>query len=153
MVPGWPYSVICALETGRSSWTAPLGVRRLTPGEDAALTAAQVRQVVTGLMTAGQWRPGDRDILVVADAGYDAPRLAYLLAGLPVAVLGRMRSDRVLRRTAAPPAPAPGAAGRWSGEPRSFQTGPVAERVRVREIDDDEGWRLVRIVRRAVGRW
>jgi hypothetical protein len=105
MVPGWPYSVICALETGRSSWTAPLDVRRLTPGEDAALTAAQVRQVVTGLMTAGQWRPGDRDILVVADAGYDAPRLAYLLAGLPVAVLGRMRSDRVLRRTAAPPAP------------------------------------------------
>jgi hypothetical protein len=97
--------VICALETGRSSWTAPLDVRRLTPGEDAALTAAQVRQVVTGLMTAGQWRPGDRDILVVADAGYDAPRLAYLLAGLPVAVLGRMRSDRVLRRTAAPPAP------------------------------------------------
>jgi hypothetical protein len=28
------------------------------------------------------------------------------------------------------------------------QTGPVAERVRVREIDDDEGQRLVRIVRR-----
>src|SRR5512140_1795758 len=28
------------------------------------------------------------------------------------------------------------------------ETGPVAERVRVREVDDDEGRRLVRIVRR-----
>ena len=31
------------------------------------------------------------------------------------------------------------------------ETGPVAERVRVREIDDDEGHRLVRIVRRGSG--
>ena len=30
-------------------------------------------------------------------------------------------------------------------------TGPVTERVRVREIDDDEGQRLVRIVRRGGG--
>ena len=30
-------------------------------------------------------------------------------------------------------------------------TGPVTERVRVREIDDDEGQRLVRIVRRGSG--
>jgi hypothetical protein len=32
-----------------------------------------------------------------------------------------------------------------------LQTGPVAERVRVREIDDDEGRRLVRVVRRDSG--
>jgi hypothetical protein len=31
------------------------------------------------------------------------------------------------------------------------QNGPVAGRVRVREIDDDEGCRLVRIVRRDSG--
>ena len=31
------------------------------------------------------------------------------------------------------------------------ETGPVAERLRVREIDDDEGRRLVRIVRRDSG--
>ena len=31
------------------------------------------------------------------------------------------------------------------------QTGPVAERLRVREIDDDEGRRLVRIIRRGTG--
>jgi hypothetical protein len=32
-----------------------------------------------------------------------------------------------------------------------LQTGPVADRLRVREIDDDEGRRLVRIVRRGTG--
>jgi hypothetical protein len=31
------------------------------------------------------------------------------------------------------------------------ETGPVTERLRVREIDDDEGRRLVRIVRRGTG--
>nr|WP_240955631.1 transposase [Micromonospora sp. HNM0581] len=54
---------------------------------------------------AGQWRTGDPHILVVADAGYDTPRLAYLLRDLPVQVLGRMRSDRVLRRAAPPRRP------------------------------------------------
>ncbi|WP_279508663.1 transposase [Actinomadura sp. KC06] len=34
------------------------------------------------------------------DAGYDAPRIAHLLAGLPVQILGRLRSDRVMRRSA-----------------------------------------------------
>src|ERR1039458_3960398 len=32
-----------------------------------------------------------------------------------------------------------------------LQTGPVTERLRVHEIDDDEGRRLVRIVRRGTG--
>jgi hypothetical protein len=31
MVPGWAYSLVTALETGRSSWTAPLDIRRLLP--------------------------------------------------------------------------------------------------------------------------
>ncbi len=44
-----------------------------------------------------QWEQGDPEILVVFDAGYDVPRMAYLLAGLPVEVLGRMRTDRVMR--------------------------------------------------------
>lgn len=111
MVPGWPYSVVAALETGRSSWTAPLDICRLAPGDDAAsVTAAQLRRVVTDLITAGQWRTGDQDILIVADAGYDGPRLAFMLADLPVAVLVRMRSDRVLRRPA--PSHTPGTLGR-----------------------------------------
>src|SRR5262249_41945328 len=97
MIPGWPYSVIVALEAGRSSWTAPLDVQRLAPGDDAAaVTASQLRHLVERLIDAGQWRAGDADILVVADAGYDGPRLAWLLRDLPVQVLARMRADRVL---------------------------------------------------------
>jgi hypothetical protein len=106
MVPGWPYSVVVALETGRTSWTAPLDIQRLAPGDDAAaVTTEQLRRVVTGVITAGHWRPGDPDMLIVADAGYDGPRLAFLLRDLPVAVLVRMRSDRVLRRSAPPRPP------------------------------------------------
>ncbi|MQY40253.1 hypothetical protein SRB17_82840 [Streptomyces sp. RB17] len=54
--------------------------------------------MVTDLIEMGPWHFGDRDILIVFDAGYDAPRMAHLLDGLPVEVLGRMRSDRVMRR-------------------------------------------------------
>ena len=111
MIPGWPYSVVAALEPGRTSWTAVLDAVRLGPEDDEAeVTAAQVRGVVTRLIEAGHWRAGDRRILVIFDAGYDAPRLAFLLADLPVEVLGRLRSDRVLYLPA--PARCPSAAGR-----------------------------------------
>jgi hypothetical protein len=101
MLPGWPYSMVAALETGRTSWTALLDAVRLAPGADvAAVTAAQIREVTGRLITAGQWQGGDPDILIVADAGYDAPRIAHLLTDLPVEVLGRMRSDRVLCQAA-----------------------------------------------------
>ena len=97
MIPGWPYSVVAALEPGRSSWTALLDAVRLGPNDDeTAVTAAQVREVVTRLVAAGQWKDGDPEILVVFDAGYDVTRLAFLLADLPVELLGRLRSDRVL---------------------------------------------------------
>jgi hypothetical protein len=103
MVPGWPYSIVAALETGRTSWTALLDAVRLHPGVDvAAVTTGQIREVVERLITAGQWREGDPEILVVLDAGYDAPRIAHLLGDLPVQILGRMRSDRVLRRPTPP---------------------------------------------------
>jgi hypothetical protein len=99
MVPGWPYSIVATLETGRTSWTALLDAVRLQPGADVvAVTAVQIREVVQRLISAGQWQPGDPDILTVLDAGYDAPRIAHLLADLPIEILGRMRSDRVLRR-------------------------------------------------------
>jgi hypothetical protein len=111
MIPGWPYSFVVALQTGRTSWTAPLDAVRLAPGADlAAVTAVQLRDIITRLVAAGHWRPGDADIWVVMDAGYDASRLAYLLRDLPVRVLARLRSDRVFRRAA--PSPAPGTLGR-----------------------------------------
>jgi hypothetical protein len=101
MIPGWPCSWIVALETGRSSWTAPLDAVRLGPGDDlAAVTAAQVRDLVERLIAAGQWHVGDPLIWIVLDAGYDVMRLAWLLSDLPVELLGRLRSDRVMRRPA-----------------------------------------------------
>ena len=111
MIPGWPYSVVAALEPGRTSWTAVLDAVRLGPGDDpTGVTAAQVRDVVTRLVAAGHWREGDPAILVVFDAGYDVTRLAWLLADLPVQLLGRLRSDRVMQLPA-PPRP-PGTRGR-----------------------------------------
>ena len=110
MIPGWPYSFVAALETGRTGWTAILDAQRLGPCDDPTeVTAAQVREVVERIRQAGQHRPGDPDILIVLDAGYDVTRLAYLLTDLPVEQLGRVRSDRVF------PFPAPpqtGAVGR-----------------------------------------
>jgi DDE superfamily endonuclease len=111
MIPGWPYSVIAALEPGRTSWTAVLDAVRLGPADDlTAVTAAQVRDVITRLTAAGHWREGDPAILVIFDAGYDVTRLAWLLADLPAELLGRLRSDRVLQLPA-PPRP-PGTRGR-----------------------------------------
>src|SRR5690242_11041320 len=111
MIPGWPYSVIAALEPGRTSWTLPLDAVRLGPADDATeVTAAQVRQVAGQIIAAGHWRDGDPDILVVFDAGYDLTRLAWLLRDLPVEVPGRLRSDRVMHFPA--PVREPGTNGR-----------------------------------------
>jgi hypothetical protein len=97
MIPGWPYSIVAALEPGRTSWCALLDAVRLGPGDDeTAVTAAQLREVVERLRAARHWKDGGLPILIVLDAGYDVVRLAFLLADLPVELLGRMRSDRVL---------------------------------------------------------
>ena len=59
------------------------------PADDATeVTAAQLRDVVTRIIAAGQWKPGDPDILAVFDAGYDLTRLAWLLRDLPVEIAG-----------------------------------------------------------------
>ena len=111
MIPGWPYSFVAALEPGRTSWTLLLDAVRLGAADDATeVTARQVREVVARIIDAGHWHDGDPDILVIFDAGYDLTRLAWLLAGLPVGVLGRLRSDRVLYFPV--PARGPGTNGR-----------------------------------------
>jgi hypothetical protein len=47
MIPGWPYSLVAALEPGRTSWTLPLDAVRLGPADDATeVTATQVREVI-----------------------------------------------------------------------------------------------------------
>ena len=111
MIPGWPYSFVAALGPGASSWTLLLDAVRLGPDDDdCAVTAAQLRGVVTRLAAAGHWRDGDPDIIIVVDAGYNATRLAWLLADLPVVLVARVRSDRVFYGP--PPPRTPGAPGR-----------------------------------------
>ena len=134
-IPGWPYSVVAALETGATSWTAVLDAVRLGPADEvAAVTAAQLRAVIDRLTAAGHWRPGGPggpDILIVADAGYDLARLAHDLADLPVEVLGRIRADRVLRLPAPPRRPGQtGRPARHGGQFRLADHGPVASRNR-----------------------
>jgi hypothetical protein len=111
MIPGWPYSLVAALEPGRTSWTRLLDAVRLGPDDDlAAVTAAQVRGVIERIIAAGHWHDGDPAILVIFDAGYEPARLAWLLRDLPVQVLGRLGTNRVLRQ--APPPRRPGQMGR-----------------------------------------
>ena len=79
MIPGWPYSVVAALEPGRTSWTAVLDAVRLGPDDDETeVTAAQVRDVITRLIAAGHWREGDP-----AHPGHLRRRLRRDPAGLP----------------------------------------------------------------------
>jgi DDE superfamily endonuclease len=112
LIPGWPYSFVAALEPGRTSWTAILDAVRLGPTDDAtAVTAEQLRAVVDRVIGAGHWRAGDPDIVVVMDTGYDVTRLAYVLADLPVELVGRIRADRVLR------GPKPARAAGTNGRP------------------------------------
>ncbi|MGW3926444.1 NF041680 family putative transposase, partial [Streptomyces sp. NPDC005093] len=103
LIPGWPYSFVAALETGRTSWCALLDAQRLGPADDAtAVTADQLREVVDRVRTAGHWSDGDPEILIVMDSGYDVAYLSHALADLPVVLVGRLRSDRVMLRDAGP---------------------------------------------------
>ncbi len=113
-IPGWPDQIVAALESGPTSWTAVLDAVRLGPAEDAtAVTADQLPAVVGRLRAAGHWRVGDPPIMVVLDSGYDVARLAFVLADLPVQLVGRIRADRVMLATTPPrPVDGPGPMGR-----------------------------------------
>lgn len=96
-MPGWSYPFVAALEPGASSWTQILDAARIGQDDDPAQTTAlQLRTVVTRLISAGQHQRGDAPIAVVTDSGYDVPRLAWQLRDLPVVIIGRLRSNRVL---------------------------------------------------------
>ena len=67
----------------------------------------------------GHWRQRDLPVLVVSDAGYDVTRLVWLLADLPVELLGRLCSDQVVWLSAPRADP-----GRTAG-PQARPRGPV----------------------------
>jgi len=95
-IAGWPCSIVAVLESGRSSWTAVLDAVRRRPDDDATVvTGVQIRGLVGRLVLAGQCRAGDPLIVVAMDSGYDIVRLSFLLADLPVVLVGRIVSTRV----------------------------------------------------------
>jgi hypothetical protein len=49
MIPGWPYSVVAALEPGGTSWTAVLDAVRLGPGDDEAEVTCGVPELVQSI--------------------------------------------------------------------------------------------------------
>ena len=111
MIPGWPYSFVAALGPGASSWAPLLDAVRIGPHDDETeVTAAQLREVVQRLAAAGHWKDGHQDIIIALDAGYNATRLAHLLADLPVLLVVRVRADRVF--CGPPPPRRPGSGGR-----------------------------------------
>ena len=115
--PGLAVLGLAALEPGRTSWTLPLDAVRLGPADDATeVTAAQVREVVGRIIAAGHWPTATRTSWSSSTPVYDLTRLAWLLRDLPVEVLGRLRSDRVMYFPAPPRLP--GTNGRPRVRPR-----------------------------------
>jgi DDE superfamily endonuclease len=93
IVAGWNYSWLVQVPSRCSSWTAPLRVRRMRPGENANTVAAE--QIRSWL---GQAPPANRASAPLPifsfDAGYDAVQLSLALADAPVCLLVRLRSGR-----------------------------------------------------------
>jgi hypothetical protein len=162
MLPGWPYSFVATLEPGRSAWTAMLDVVRVGADDDhTEVAATQLRAVVTGLITGGHWRSGDPEIWITGDSGYDGSRLAFLLADLPVRMLVRLRSDRVLRFPAPPRQPGTRGRGIRHGSRFEFahlQTWPTPTRATINDtsrygIAQARSWDRLHTKLTRVGAW
>jgi len=109
IVAGWNYQWICQLSWASDSWTAPLDVARIPPGQDATMaTAEQIRRLV-GLL------PRDGEVpLFVFDAGYNPTAIGHDLADVRCECLTRVRDDRVFY---ADPPPRPNRPARSGGRP------------------------------------
>ncbi|AJT70040.2 hypothetical protein T261_8447 [Streptomyces lydicus] len=103
MVPCWPYSIVAAPEAGRTSSAAVLDAVRLEPGADvAAVTTHQIRDVVERSSPRASGSRATRTSWSCWTPDTTHARIAHLLAGPPVEILGRLRSDRVMRRPTPP---------------------------------------------------
>src|SRR5215207_7673411 len=91
IVAGWAYQFIAQLNFVRESWTVPVDVRRLRPGQDANEVAAE--QVKAFLLL---WIEEEHRVapLFVFDAGYDPVKLQQGLEGSPCQILLRLRAGR-----------------------------------------------------------
>lgn len=89
IVAGWNYSWVVQVPRHCSSWTAPLRVRRVIPGENINVVAAE--QIRSWLDQAGMFA---RAPIFTFDAGYDAVQLGLALSDLPVDLLVRLRAGR-----------------------------------------------------------
>ncbi len=92
IVAGWNYSWLVQLPRRCSSWTAPLRVRRLIPGEN--VNAVATEQIRSWLHQAPQGVPDAPRPIFSFDAGYDAVQLSLALADAPVSLLVRLRAGR-----------------------------------------------------------
>ena len=115
----WAYQWVARLGVlgrARSSWTAPIDVRRVRPDEKPGTAAlAQIRALAAALAAPAlrASAPAADAPLFAFDAGYDASYLSVALAALPVAFLVRLRSNRIFFMAPARQPPlAPGAAPR-----------------------------------------
>jgi hypothetical protein len=90
IVAGWAYQFIAELNFVRESWTAPVDVRRVRPGQDANEVAAEQVKAFLRL-----WPEEERVApLFVFDAGYDPVKLQQGLEGTPCQILVRLRAGR-----------------------------------------------------------
>ncbi len=116
MIPGWPYSVVAALEKGRTSWTAILDSVRLKPGADlAAVTTGRLHDVIEFLVAAGQWREGDPEIC--------RRRGGVPGSGSSAQVVGRGRAGWISVHALAPALMASASAVHWSGVTVTMMSG------------------------------
>lgn len=99
IVAGWNSSWLVQLPLRCSSWTAPLRVRRIIPGENVNLVAAeQIRSwQKQALPSTALHRPPDL-YLFTFDAGYEPIQLSQALADQQVGLLARLRRALLLRR-------------------------------------------------------
>ena len=72
IVAGWNYSWLVQIPERCSSWTAPLRVRRIQPGENVNQVAAEQIRSFLRQRGAGQPRP-----ICTFDAGYDPVQLGW----------------------------------------------------------------------------
>lgn len=89
IVAGWNYSWLVQVPRRCSSWTAPLRVRRIIPGENVNVVAAE--QIRSWLE---QLDPPASTPIFTFDAGYDPVQLSLALDSLPLCLLVRLRAGR-----------------------------------------------------------